>query len=178
MWIALIAAAGLAGAGVWLMRTPAPAESPGEPAAAETPSEPRAEATAPANEPAHTPPPPASVPATADAVPEGAASAAGSAQPPVPSAQPAPSASAEAMRVVVVKAKPPQAKFYRKGKEVSGSPMTVELPPGEKRAYEVGLPGYVTRRLVVDGSKSEISVGLRPETPAGGAPTPAAPTAP
>jgi hypothetical protein len=40
--------------------------------------------------------------------------------------------------------------------------VTIELAPGEKRAYEVGMPGWVTRRLVVDGSKPEIFIGLKP----------------
>jgi hypothetical protein len=40
----------------------------------------------------------------------------------------------------------------------------VELAPGEKRrAFEVGMPGWVTRRLVVDGSKPEMFIGLKPE---------------
>jgi hypothetical protein len=61
-----------------------------------------------------------------------------------------------------VKISPPQAKLWRKGKAVGSSPVTIELAPGEKRAYEVGMPGWVTRRLVVDGSKPEIFIGLKP----------------
>jgi hypothetical protein len=36
----------------------------------------------------------------------------------------------------------------------------VELSPGEKRAFEVDLPGYVSRKVVVDGSRSEVVVIL------------------
>jgi hypothetical protein len=89
---------------------------------------------------------------------------------PSDSAAPAPSASSpgaatapEGTRTVVVTISPPRAKLYRKGKAVGASPVTIELPPGEKWAYEVGLPGWVTRRLVVDGSEPEIFIGLRPE---------------
>jgi hypothetical protein len=27
----------------------------------------------------------------------------------------------------------------------------------------LGLPGYTTRKVVIDGSKADISIGLRPE---------------
>jgi hypothetical protein len=53
--------------------------------------------------------------------------------------------------------------FWR-GKEVGTTPFTLELKPGEKHSYEMGLPGYVTRKVVVDGSKSEISIGMKPES--------------
>jgi hypothetical protein len=78
----------------------------------------------------------------------------------VPSAESAP---APATRTVVVKISPPGARLFRKGKPVGSSPVTLELAPGEKRAFEVGMPGWVTRRLVVDGTKPEIFVGLKPE---------------
>jgi hypothetical protein len=39
----------------------------------------------------------------------------------------------------------------------------VPLKPGERHAYEVGLPGHITRKLVLDGSKTELTVGLREE---------------
>jgi hypothetical protein len=65
---------------------------------------------------------------------------------------------------VVVKLTPPGARIFRKGKPLpGGSTVTIELPPDEKkRAFEVGMPGYETRKLVVDGSKSEIYIGLKP----------------
>jgi hypothetical protein len=132
------------------------ANQPPEPQA--VPAAPPAEALAPAALPAET-----AAPDVSAAPPTPADSAA----PPtsaLASAAPAPSASppAEGTRVVVVKISPPQAKLWRKGKAVGSSPVTIELAPGEKRAYEVGMPGWVTRRLVVDGSKPEIFIGLKP----------------
>jgi hypothetical protein len=73
------------------------------------------------------------------------------------------SAPAEGTRTVVVKISPPTARLFRKGKSVGSSPVTIELAPGEKRSYEVGAPGWATRRLVVDGSKPEVFIGLKPE---------------
>ena len=65
---------------------------------------------------------------------------------------------------VVVTLNPPDARLFYKGKSVGKSPIRIELKPGEKkRSFEVGRPGYVTRRLVVDGSEAEISIGLRPD---------------
>jgi hypothetical protein len=46
---------------------------------------------------------------------------------------------------------------------MGGSPMRVELAPGEKRAFEVGHPNFVTRKVVVDGSQPEMIVGLHPK---------------
>lgn len=40
--------------------------------------------------------------------------------------------------------------------------MTVELAPGEKKAFELGKPGYNTRKVTVDGSQPKMVVGLRP----------------
>jgi hypothetical protein len=37
----------------------------------------------------------------------------------------------------------------------------VQLKRGERHAYEVGLPGHITRKLVLDGTKTELTVGLR-----------------
>jgi hypothetical protein len=45
----------------------------------------------------------------------------------------------------------------------------VELAPGEKRAFEVDLPGYVSRKVVVDGSRSEVVVILPRISEAAGA---------
>jgi hypothetical protein len=52
------------------------------------------------------------------------------------------------------------AKFYRNGKQVGLNSVMVELGPGEKRAFEVDLAGYVSRKVVVDGSRSEVVVIL------------------
>jgi hypothetical protein len=36
----------------------------------------------------------------------------------------------------------------------------------------LGLPGYTTRKVVIDGSKTEITIGLRPDpnVPSGASP--------
>jgi len=94
--------------------------------------------------------PSAPTPSAAD--PSAASAAPSAASPPTPG-----------MRVVVVKISPPGARLFRKGKPIGSSPVTIELAPGEKRSFEVGMPGWVTRRLVVDGTKPEIFIGLKPE---------------
>ena len=67
-------------------------------------------------------------------------------------------------RTVVVTISPSNARLFRHGKPVGSSPVTIELEPGEKRRlYEVGGPGWVTRKLSVDGSKPEIFIGLKPD---------------
>jgi hypothetical protein len=47
---------------------------------------------------------------------------------------------------------------------VGTTPFVLELAPGEKHSYEMGLPGYNTRKVVIDGSKPEISIGLKPDS--------------
>jgi hypothetical protein len=95
---------------------------------------------------------------------------------PPPSGSPAPSESAapapataatsapsgDVVRVSI-KSDPPGARMFWRGKEVGATPFVLELKPGEKHAYELGFPGYTTRKVVVDGSKPEIRIGLRPD---------------
>jgi hypothetical protein len=84
--------------------------------------------------------------------------------PTTPDAEPlAPPPVAAAVRKVRVGSDPPGARLFWRGKEVGTTPFTLELQPGEKHSYELGLPGYVTRKVVIDGSKSEISIGMKPE---------------
>ena len=81
---------------------------------------------------------------------------------------PAPSASAESSPgkiVVIVNVRPPQARIFYRGKEAGKSPLRVELEPGQRRSFEVGYPGFMTRKIVVDGSKPELLVGLRAASP-------------
>lgn len=89
--------------------------------------------------------------------------------PPAPAASAAegaaPAASAGAIRINV-DSKPPGARMFWKGKEVGTTPFVLELQPGERHAYELGLPGYTTRKVVIDGSKTDISIGMRPAPPA------------
>jgi hypothetical protein len=58
---------------------------------------------------------------------------------------------------------PPGARLFWKGKEVGTTPFVLELKTGEKHAYELGLTGYTTRKVVIDGSKTDISIGLKPD---------------
>jgi hypothetical protein len=131
---------------------PIPAPPP-EPAAAPTP-EPLASAAPPSS---------ASADTAADKSPK--------AEKPSP-AEPTPAAdtgaaSAEGARVVTVHLTPPDAQLFYKGKSVGKSPVRIELEAGEKkRSFEVGRPGFVTRRLIVDGSQAVVWIGLRPESAA------------
>jgi hypothetical protein len=125
-----------------------------------------------ASTPAPTAEPPAPTPTAATseatpaqtAAPAQTATASATAVTPEASAEPSASAAPGGTRVVIVKISPPGARLFYKGKPVGSSPITVELAPGEKkRSFEVGMPGWVTRRLVVDGSKPEVFIGLKPE---------------
>lgn len=83
-----------------------------------------------------------------------------------PSAEAAPAASPTPSGDVVrvqVDSDPPGARLFWKGKAVGTTPFVLELARGEKHAYEMGLPGYNTRKVVIDGSKAQISVGLKPD---------------
>ena len=57
---------------------------------------------------------------------------------------------------------PDGSKLTLKGEEVGKTPMTLELPRGERRVYEVVSKGYYPRRLVIDGRRPRISYGLKP----------------
>jgi hypothetical protein len=61
---------------------------------------------------------------------------------------------------VQIRIRPEGVGVYRKGKKVGTSPFTLELPRGERRAFEVGHPGYVTRKLILDGTQPVIEFGL------------------
>ncbi len=103
----------------------------------------------------------ATAPSTPDPAPVASAAAAPVAEAPTP----APASSAQpptgAKVSVLIKSLPTKARFFHFGKQVGVTPFVLELDPGERHAYEVGLTGYTTRKVVVDGSKPEITVGLR-----------------
>ena len=80
------------------------------------------------------------------------------------SAAPLPAPATE-IRKVTVKSKPPKVRFFHFGRPVGTTPFVLELKPGERHAYEAGLPGYGTRKIVIDGSKPEVVVGLTRATP-------------
>ena len=98
------------------------------------------------------------VPAPAPA-PVAATSVAPTASTPTPAAAEAVPGSVQVTLTTV----PPKGQFFHFGKRVGISPYVVTLAPGEKHAYEVYLPGHITRKVLVDGSQPEITLGLREE---------------
>jgi hypothetical protein len=116
-----------------------PATPPTAPPSAALPEAPTAEASAEAS---------AEAPATATSAVE-----------PTPSTSAEPARSGDTMSVLV-RSSVTGARFYRHGKQIGINSLIVDLAPGEKRAFEVDLPGYVSRKVVVDGSRSEVVVTL------------------
>jgi hypothetical protein len=55
---------------------------------------------------------------------------------------------------------PIDAKVVYRGVKHPGPPYEVEVPIGQKIAMEVARRGFVTRRLVVDGSEPQVTVAL------------------
>ena len=66
---------------------------------------------------------------------------------------------------MTVKSRPGKVRFFHFGKQVGVTPFVLEFKPGERHAYEAALPGYGTRKVVIDGSKPEIMIGLKRENP-------------
>ena len=93
-------------------------------------------------------------PASAEAVVASPASSAGVNEPP-PGVE-------DTVRVAV-KIRPEGARVFYRGKEVGRTPFLLELLRGERRVFEVGYPGYVSRRLVIDGTEGELIYGLTPD---------------
>lgn len=184
-WVYLLAAAAVLGGGVFLLRqmdrAPQPldeslarpiravddkvaaaapkAEAPDDTDSEPNPSEPTEpdplKAKAPTDAPAATP---SAAPAAA------AAATTPSAAPAAPSAAPVTAdAPTGELKNITVASDPPGARMFHRGKEVGTTPFTLEIPAGERRSYELGKPGFVTRKVVIDGSKPEIKLGLRPE---------------
>jgi len=79
-----------------------------------------------------------------------------------PSAVSAPAPAGSIIRINI-DSDPPGARMFWKGKEQGTTPFVLEFQAGERHAYELGLPGYMTRKVVIDGSKTDISIGLRPD---------------
>jgi hypothetical protein len=67
--------------------------------------------------------------------------------------------------------RPEGSRLCLSGKTIGRSPFTLQLPRGEKRVYEAVFPGYVPRRIVIDGTKKVIDVGLKPDETEGVKPT-------
>jgi hypothetical protein len=139
--------------------TPAPTTATAEPAPAPS-------ATEAANPESTTPPVAAA--SAASAASSASAETSDSNPSPATSASAAPATSARAdaeKRRITVKSKPAKVRFYHFGKLVGVAPFVLEFKPGERHAYEAGLPGYGTRKVVIDGSKPEVLIGLTKEKP-------------
>jgi hypothetical protein len=117
-------------------------------------------------------------PSAEESAPASSAVAAQPAPPPEPSSAPvaepsaAPGAEANAAPpapagsgkvAVTVRLSPKDARLYRKGRPVGSSGVVITLEPGERRSFEVGRRGYMTRKLVLDGSETDVHIGLRPD---------------
>jgi hypothetical protein len=116
-----------------------------------------------------TEPAPGSMPTEPEPLAAKAAPSAGAADSASPTATPP--ATAGVIRINV-DSDPPGARMFWKGKEVGTTPFVLEFQAGERHAYELGLPGYTTRKVVIDGSKTDISIGLRPAPTVTGGGTP------
>lgn len=81
---------------------------------------------------------------------------------PTPSPPEAVPASAAKIRHVTLEVAPTDARVVRGGKRHPGPPFEFEIPAGKHVAVEVVRRGFITRRVVLDGSKSTVSVGLTP----------------
>lgn len=55
---------------------------------------------------------------------------------------------------------PPDAQVFTRGLLRKGPPFVFEVRRGARLVVEVVRSGYVARRVVLDGSKSEMTVGL------------------
>ena len=61
---------------------------------------------------------------------------------------------------VLIKSKPRSARVYKRAKEIGRTPLIIQIGRGEHRIFEVGLNLGATRRISLDGEKSEITVTL------------------
>jgi hypothetical protein len=70
---------------------------------------------------------------------------------------------------VTVEVLPPRAKVTFPGGSWTGPIGEVEVPRGQQVTLQIARPGYVPRRLVLDGSKRKVIVGLvkKPRAPTG-----------
>jgi hypothetical protein len=61
---------------------------------------------------------------------------------------------------VLVKSRPTGAKVLRRGKEIGRTPVVIQIGRGEHRIFEVGSLAFGTRRISLDGEKTEIMVNI------------------
>jgi hypothetical protein len=69
-------------------------------------------------------------------------------------------ASSTGVRTVKLEVMPADSKVFVRGLMRKGPPFLFEIKPGGRVIVEVVRPGYVARRVVLDGSKLDFSVGL------------------
>jgi hypothetical protein len=162
----LMGAAVIAAVGLWFAVRTSRSEPTPPPAATEVrPAEPVVTATPPAEPtalaPAEVPSQPESPAASAVAAPAEPAAAQPSA------GAPAGGASAESPETiaVLINIRPEGTQLFCKGKAVGKTPFTIEIPQGQRRICEAVNPGFVTRKVILDGSKTEISFGMKVEEP-------------
>lgn len=97
---------------------------------------------------------------TPQAAPAPSVQSESTAAPPKDSDASPPDASAPPNSVAVrVEVNPPDASLALKGKEIR-RPWTFKVPIGKKVVLEVARPGYRTRRVVLDGSRRVVNVGM------------------
>jgi hypothetical protein len=69
-------------------------------------------------------------------------------------------ASSTGLRTVKLEVMPADSKVFVRGLMRKGPPFLFEIKPGARVIVEVVRPGYVARRVVLDGTKLDFSVGL------------------
>jgi hypothetical protein len=67
----------------------------------------------------------------------------------------------EGTQRVTLEVFPWDAEIYRFGKRIGQTRVSLDVPEGERIRLEIGRAGYVTRKLVVDGSEDRLFVGLK-----------------
>jgi len=72
----------------------------------------------------------------------------------------APVPSSKAPVTVKLDVFPPDARVLRRGVSLPGPPYAVQIPPGKRVAVEVTRAGFIPRRVVLDGTEPDVSIGL------------------
>ncbi len=164
----LMGAGVIAAVGLWFAVRSSRSE-PAIPAAPELrPPEPVVTAIPPAEPtaaaPAEIPTQPEAPAASALAAPANPAESA-AAQPSVAASAAAAAAGESETIAILINIRPDGTQLFCKGRAMGKTPLTVEVPRGERRICEAVNPGFVTRKVVLDGSKSEISFAMKVEEP-------------
>jgi len=90
--------------------------------------------------------------------------------PPLPRVEPSADAGIEFERVVQITVEPKDAHVFHEGKDLGSGSVKLEFPEGGALTIEVRRAGYVSQKLEVDASQSELAVKLEPLAPAKKAP--------